>query len=77
MRLSKEDWNKLDDLLGKMGFGGYYDLLEVLKESAFRLCKDKIEDEEKKEMWKATIREEKDLCTLVSLIGFLIFKVKK
>ena len=30
-RLSKEDWNKLDDLLGKHGFGGYYDLIECLK----------------------------------------------
>jgi len=29
--LSSEDWNKLDDLLGKHGFGGYYDLIESLK----------------------------------------------
>ena len=31
MRLSKEDWDKLDTLLGKHGFGGYYDLVESLK----------------------------------------------
>ena len=30
-RLSKEEWNQLDDLLGKHGYGGYYDLVEFLK----------------------------------------------
>ena len=25
------DWEKLDDLLNKEGYGGYYDLLELLK----------------------------------------------
>ena len=30
-RLSKDDWNLLDDLLGRHGFGGYYDLVECLK----------------------------------------------
>jgi len=29
--LSKEEWDKLDDLLGKHGFGGYYDLVQCLK----------------------------------------------
>ena len=31
MRLSKEDWDRLDTLIGKHGFGGYYDLVECLK----------------------------------------------
>jgi len=31
MRLSREDWDKLDTLLGKHGFGGYYDLVECLR----------------------------------------------
>lgn len=31
VRLSRDDWNLLDDLLGKHGWGGYYDLVEVLK----------------------------------------------
>jgi len=26
-----DDWEKLDDLLNKEGYGGYYDLLELLK----------------------------------------------
>lgn len=29
--LSKEDFNKLDDLFSKLGYGGYYDFLECLK----------------------------------------------
>jgi len=29
--LSSDDWRMLDDLLGKHGFGGYYDLIESLK----------------------------------------------
>lgn len=33
-RLSKEDWNKLDNLLGKHGFGGYYDLIACLQDVA-------------------------------------------
>jgi len=74
MRLSKEDWNKLDDLLGKMGFGGYYDLLEVLKIGAFRLCDDKFKDGEKREKYKQTIRGETDLIFLVVLINHLILR---
>lgn len=31
MKLNKEDWKKLDELLSKIGFGGYYDLVECLK----------------------------------------------
>lgn len=29
--LSKEDWEQLDSLLSKVGFGGYYDLTQLLK----------------------------------------------
>lgn len=36
-RLSKKDWNKLDELLSKHGFGGYYDLIECLKDIARRI----------------------------------------
>lgn len=32
--MNREDWNKLDELLGKEGFGGYYDLVECLKDIA-------------------------------------------
>lgn len=33
-RLSRAEWGQLDDLLGKHGFGGYYDLVESLKSVA-------------------------------------------
>jgi len=36
-RLSYPDWDKLDTLLGKHGFGGYYDLMECLKDVAGHL----------------------------------------
>lgn len=40
MKLSKTDWNKLDVLLNKHGFGGYYDLVESLKIVIRRVGKD-------------------------------------
>ena len=51
-RLSKEEWAKLDDLLGRHGFGGYYDLVECLKTSLERVtrltdpgfCADDVKD---------------------------------
>jgi hypothetical protein len=33
-RLSREDWTELDRLIGLHGFGGYYDLVECLKQIA-------------------------------------------
>jgi len=77
MRLSKEDWNKLDELLGKIGFGGYYDLLEVIKEGAFRLCKDKIKDGQERKKYEYTIRKENDLKFMVTFVNHLIFKEDK
>ncbi len=31
--MNQKDWDKLDELLGKEGFGGYYDLCECIKMS--------------------------------------------
>jgi hypothetical protein len=31
-RLSRKDWDALDDILGRHGFGGYYGLVETLKQ---------------------------------------------
>ena len=58
MRLSKSDWNRLDELLGKIGFGGYYDLIEVLRDIVCNLKPD----------LSKKIRKESDLHTLVTLI---------
>ena len=35
--LSREDFDKLDELFGKLGYGGYYDFLECLKTIASNL----------------------------------------
>ncbi|MDH5441530.1 MAG: hypothetical protein OEZ48_00215 [Candidatus Bathyarchaeota archaeon] len=60
MRLSKDDWNKLNDLLSKHGFGGYYDLVECLKTVLRR-----IGDRKLKEGWD---QEVKDLPGVVRLL---------
>ncbi|MFA5307117.1 MAG: hypothetical protein WC365_06750 [Candidatus Babeliales bacterium] len=36
-KLNKEDWEKIDELLGKIGFGGYYDFIELLKMSIINI----------------------------------------
>jgi len=59
-RLTKDEWNMLDDLLGKHGFSGYYDLVETLK-----IVLERIENGMLKENWKETA---KDLPTVVGLL---------
>ena len=41
--LSKEEWDQLDTLLGKHGFGGYYDLVECLKTVLSRITKGEVD----------------------------------
>ena len=38
-RLSREEWYQLDTLIGKHGFGGYYDLVECLNIMAENISK--------------------------------------
>ena len=52
-RLSIEDWNKLDGLLAKHGFGGYYDMLERLKMVLSRLIAKDIDLSEVKDLYTA------------------------
>lgn len=40
--LSKEDFKKIDDILGRHGFGGYYDLIECLKGVISKFGKGKL-----------------------------------
>jgi len=49
-RLTKEEWNQLDNLLNKHGFGGYYDLLECLKILLSRVAKDRYKEAEIKDI---------------------------
>lgn len=65
MRLSKDDFYKLDELLSKVGFGGYYDLIELLKMTVNNLEP------------KLDVHEETDLQTLVLLIYKLTSKERK
>jgi len=67
MKLNKKDWNELDRLLGKIGFGGYYDCIEVLRSTASKLAKDKKLTED----FQDFIREEDDLQILIVLINQL------
>lgn len=43
-RLSRADWDKLDDLLGKHGLGNYYDFLECMKQIASDLGMSNVYD---------------------------------
>jgi len=67
MKLNKKDWNELDRLLGKMGFGGYYDCIEVLRSAASKLAKDKKLSDDLQDF----IQEEDDLQILIVLINQL------
>ena len=68
-RLSPEDWDLLDDLLGKHDFGGYYDLVECLKMSVQNMLKALGRDKE-------VLPEIKDLPTVVAVINSLSVQLK-
>lgn len=55
--LSKEDFNKLDDLFSKLGYGGYYDFLECLKEIGSNIGAYTVEGGEVDREGLKTIRE--------------------
>lgn len=61
MKLNKEDWKKLDELLSKIGFGGYYDFVECLK----MILRDLLYENDK---FYELVKKESDIHTLVSLI---------
>lgn len=69
--LSREEWNQLDTLIGKIGFGGYYDMLEYLdliRTDLSRLAK--IETDKQKNLADMII-------TIRGLVNILEGKVKK
>ncbi|MFW9881474.1 MAG: hypothetical protein ACFFG0_51070 [Candidatus Thorarchaeota archaeon] len=70
MKLNKEDWNQLDNLLSKMGFGGYYDVCECLKQSILDINKiTKLFKEDK-------IQENNDLYMLIKILNRNSSKLK-
>ena len=58
MKLFKEDWQQLDILLNKAGFGGYYDLVECLRMAITNIVPELNED----------IKKESDIQILVALL---------
>ncbi|GAH18533.1 unnamed protein product, partial [marine sediment metagenome] len=66
--MKREDWDELDRLLGLEGFGGYYDLVECLKDIArswITDVKDGLTDFEK------IISKIDDIKTIKSAVDFL------
>lgn len=59
-RLERSEWDMLDALLAKHGFGGYYDLVESLKLIAGRVGKKQL-----KKGWNSV---KLDLPTVVQLL---------
>jgi len=66
--MKHKDWDELDRLLGLEGFGGYYDLVECLKDIArgwITDVKDEFSDFEK------IISKVDDIKTIKGAVGFL------
>ena len=66
MKLNKTDFNVLDKLLSKIGFGSYYDLIQMLRDISYNT--------EPKLRYKLEL--ETDLFVLIKLISKLSYKVK-
>ncbi len=64
MKLNKEDWKKLDELLSKIGFGGYYDFVECLKIILKNLTLKRIDNIKFDEL----LNKETDIYKLINLI---------
>jgi hypothetical protein len=58
MQLKYNEWTELDALLSKMGFGGYYDVVEILKMSITNLKPEYAQD----------ITQSKDIFELIHLL---------
>ena len=70
-QLSKEEWTLLDKLLSKLGFGGYYDLVECIKQAIFDI-------NSKTNMFiKKNVRENTNLVVLVKILNRNAQKLKE
>lgn len=74
--MDREDWNKLDDLLSLEGFGGYYDLVECLKDIATDLIGDLSIDDKTMDIWKNKVQDLNTIHKSVSYLQFLM-RLKK
>ncbi|KKM79964.1 hypothetical protein LCGC14_1344700 [marine sediment metagenome] len=67
MKLNKTDFNILDDLLVKIGFGSYYDLIQMLRDIAYNIQPN----------LQCKLEKETDLLILIKLISKLAHNTKK
>ena len=66
--MNRDDWEELDRLLGLEGFGGYYDLVECLKDIA-KSWIDDVKDQLKN--YKEIVDKLNEIKTMKSAVNFL------
>ena len=66
--MERKDWEELDRLLGLEGFGGYYDLVECLKDVARNWVTDVKKDLHN---FENIISKIDDIKTIKSAVSFL------
>jgi hypothetical protein len=67
MMLNKQDWETLNNLLQKIGFGSYHDCIQVLKDTIYNL----------KPELQCKLEKETNLHHIVILLYKLSNKIKK
>jgi len=67
MKLNREDFNKLDDLLRKIGFGSYYDCLIMIKDAIYNI----------EPKLQCKLEGESDLLKIIILLARISKKLKK
>ncbi len=67
MKLNKIDFNALDKILSKIGFGSYYDLIQMLRDIAYNI----------EPKLQGKLEKETDLLKLIKLINKLTYILKK
>ncbi len=59
MKLNKTDFNVLDNLLSKIGFGSYYDLIQMLRDIAYNI----------EPRLQGKLKKETDLLKMINLLS--------
>ena len=67
MKLNKTDFDLLDNLLSKVGFGSYYDCIQILRDIAYNI----------QPKLQCKLEKETDLFVLIKLISKLTYILKK
>ena len=67
MRLNKQDFDILDGLLCKIGFGSYYDCIQLLKDAIYSI----------KPELRSKLEKVDDLLLIVNLLNHITKKIKE